>query len=242
MESEAKGTGPDRGVTDVGVRPTVARRRPSRPGRYADEELAHQRDAVVASATLVFLERGVKGASFQAIARAAHVSPKTIYAWFGGKEGLFTAALERMVDELSSGLQEALDLEAPLELALRRFGERLLEITLSPQVLALYRIVSAEALALPDIAAAFEQAGPQRGLDRLVDFLRARGVPQPDRAAEAFVAIVQGRSQRRALLGLDDLALPEERRRRIDYALELLLGAGGASSEAPRGPGAPPGG
>jgi AcrR family transcriptional regulator len=52
------------------------------------------------AARRVFVERGFEGASIDRIADVARAGKPTIYARFPGKEALFTAAIERGVDDM----------------------------------------------------------------------------------------------------------------------------------------------
>ena len=53
------------------------------------DQAAATRDAVIKAARKLFLEAGWAGTTIAGIARAAKVSPETIYAVFGGKAPLF---------------------------------------------------------------------------------------------------------------------------------------------------------
>lgn len=69
-----------------------ARRRGRRP---AGQET---KDALLAAARDEFAERGYDQARVRSIAAAAGVDPAMVNHWFGGKEGLFTAALDLPLD------------------------------------------------------------------------------------------------------------------------------------------------
>jgi AcrR family transcriptional regulator len=70
----------------------AGRRRGRRPG--GDSTRAQLLDAARAE----FAERGYEGATVRAIADRAGVDPAMVNHFFGGKEGLFTAALDLPVD------------------------------------------------------------------------------------------------------------------------------------------------
>lgn len=52
------------------------------------------RAALLDAATVEFTERGFDGATVRAIAKQAGVDPAMVNHWFGGKDGLFVAAME----------------------------------------------------------------------------------------------------------------------------------------------------
>lgn len=68
------------------------RRRGRRPGG------ADTRAQLLAAARVEFAERGYDGATVRAIADRAGVDPAMVNHWFGGKESLFTSALDLPVD------------------------------------------------------------------------------------------------------------------------------------------------
>src|SRR3954453_11721651 len=60
---------------------------------------------MLAVAQSVFAERGFRAASVDAIAQGAEISKPMLYAYFGSKEGLYRACMQRS----GSGLADALD-------------------------------------------------------------------------------------------------------------------------------------
>lgn len=64
---------------------------PKRRGRRRGS--ADTRDALLRAAREVFIEQGYDGATVRAIATGAGVDAAMVNHWFGGKEGLFTAAI-----------------------------------------------------------------------------------------------------------------------------------------------------
>jgi AcrR family transcriptional regulator len=66
--------------------------------RRADQ-VARNRNLVLAAARWVFLERGYAGASVDAIAEKAGFSVGVVYSQFGSKADLFFALLERRIED-----------------------------------------------------------------------------------------------------------------------------------------------
>jgi AcrR family transcriptional regulator len=85
--SGAGGATVDAGSADPGPR-----RRGRRPGG------ADTRAQLLAAARVEFADRGYDGATVRVIAERAGVDPAMVNHWFGGKESLFTAALDLPVD------------------------------------------------------------------------------------------------------------------------------------------------
>jgi AcrR family transcriptional regulator len=88
---------------------------PVKPRRsYRSEARADQaaatRAAVIAAARKLFLEAGWAGTTIAGVARAAKVSPETIYAVFGGKAPLFAEVVRagaRRADPTTTLLEQA---------------------------------------------------------------------------------------------------------------------------------------
>lgn len=67
------------------------------PGREA--VVSPQRERILDAAERLAAEKGVAGASIEAVVKAAGVSTATFYEFFEGKEECFVAAFERAVEE-----------------------------------------------------------------------------------------------------------------------------------------------
>jgi TetR/AcrR family transcriptional regulator len=75
---------------------------PSRKQR----ELALRQEIIFTAAEAVLAARGFHGASVDEIARRAEVSVGTLYNLFGSKESLYTALLERRMEDLRGCLRQ----------------------------------------------------------------------------------------------------------------------------------------
>jgi TetR/AcrR family transcriptional regulator, mexJK operon transcriptional repressor len=151
-----------------------------------------------------------------AIAREAGASKATVYAYFASKEELFGAVVARESERYADGFPAG-DLD-PGDVAgsLRAIADRFLRLLLSPDVIAINRIIIGEVARFPVLAEVFWQAGPERVRVQLESFLAraadAGGLEFPDlrSAAGQFASLVRGEIHLRALLGLgltDDAAL-----------------------------------
>lgn len=74
---------------------------------------------ILASASQLFARRGRTGASVRDIARGAGVSLAMVHHYFGSKDGLYEACVEKMLDEISTlGVKLAIELaEKPITAA-----------------------------------------------------------------------------------------------------------------------------
>ena len=81
------------------------------------------RESILSAAQHEFAAKGLSGGRVDAIARRARANKRMIYHYFGNKDGLYLAALERVYEDLR-GTEKTLDLAdlAP-EAAIRRLVE-----------------------------------------------------------------------------------------------------------------------
>jgi AcrR family transcriptional regulator len=69
---------------------------------------SQRREQLIEVARGLFAERGFEGSAIEEVANRAAVSKPVVYEHFGGKEGLYTAVVDREVDLLLAMMREAL--------------------------------------------------------------------------------------------------------------------------------------
>src|SRR5215467_7729294 len=166
-------------------------------------------ESILAAAKRSFLTAGFGAVSMDTIAREAGVSKATVYAHFAGKEELFGAVIgregEHYFARFSAGELDPCDVRA----SLRVLGRRFLELLLSPDAIALYRIILAEVTRFPGLGEVFWRAGPERQRVQIEAFLKSAtasgtlALSDTRLAAEHFVSLVRGDIQLRHLLRLE---------------------------------------
>jgi TetR/AcrR family transcriptional regulator, mexJK operon transcriptional repressor len=189
-----------------------------------------RRTAVLAAAQSVFLERGFGAATLDDVIRRVGGSRATLYAQFGGKEGLFAAIIANMCAQLTTSLsEEYVELDRPPEEVLRRFGASLMALLMSPEGLALYRVVIGESSRFPDLGRQVFLAGPQTGAAQLADYLRRQtragrlAVRDPELSARHFLEMVKGDLHTRALFGVDTPVSKTEISRCVREAVRIFV-------------------
>jgi TetR/AcrR family transcriptional regulator, mexJK operon transcriptional repressor len=176
----------------------------------ARNEPSAKAESILEAAKKSFLAHGFGAVSMEAIAREAQVSKATVYAHFSSKEELFGAVIGRECERRFAGFsaQELDPKEAHASLAI--LGRRFLELILSPDAIALHRIILGEVTRFPVLGEVFWNAGPERNLRQIAEFMAeaaAAGtlaLDDPRLAAEQFAGLVRGEVQLRQLLCLDD--------------------------------------
>jgi len=166
-------------------------------------------ESILAAAKRTFLAGGFGAVSMDTIAREAGVSKATVYAHFAGKEELFGAVIgrecERHFTGFSVGELDPRDVRA----SLTTLGRSFLELLLSPDAIALHRLILGEVSRFPALGEVFWRAGPERNLGQIEAFIRAAaaagslGIGDARLAAEQFVGLVRGETQLRHLLRLE---------------------------------------
>lgn len=161
--------------------------------RESAEPQSPKRAAIVAAAAELFLHSGYGAVSMDAIAARAEVSKRTVYSHFSGKDVLFAAVMSSHCDRVVGMDCLEFDLEAEPAVVLNDLGRRLLTLVTSPEAVALFRTVVAEAERFPELGRTFFEAGPQRWVAVLSPYLaeqaRRGRMKVPD--AEAAAVLLQ---------------------------------------------------
>ena len=188
--------------------PAASGRRPkaphAQPPRAATDDKAA---AVLAGARSVFLTHGFSAATTDMIQQAAGVSKATVYARYATKEALFNAVIEAECAQFLGTVRQTEIRSRQLHDVLAALARAYLRIVLSPQALALYRVVIGEAPRFPALARQFYLVGPH-GFNVIVErhLEEAAAAGQVDfssvgleMAAIHFVNLVRGEAQMQCL-------------------------------------------
>ncbi|HMJ11127.1 MAG TPA: TetR/AcrR family transcriptional regulator [Polyangiaceae bacterium] len=171
---------------------------------------------ILAAARHIFGELGFERASVDGIAARAGVSKATVYSHFQDKNALFVASFSQEADDLRAGFLACLnEPTGGVADALQNIGEKLMQVALSPSVVALYRHAGAESARFPAIGQLLFERGPALVQETLAAYLvrwaqkGALDIPEPRVAAVQFSQLCQGDLFVRAQLGI--LHYPAER-------------------------------
>lgn len=187
-----------------------------------------RRKAILDAATEVFLESGFEAATLDEIIRRAGGSRATLYAQFGDKQGLFAAIVGELCGRMVAPLGDVDEERQDLCFTLLAFGRRYLDVLMTPESIALYRVVIGASLHSPGLGARVFEAGPEAAADRLSAYLRREAevgrlrIGDPDGAARIFLEMVKGDLHTRALFGVGALPTAEEIDRSIRAAVEIF--------------------
>jgi TetR/AcrR family transcriptional repressor of mexJK operon len=172
------------------------------------KRLAARRAAFLSAAREVFQQKGFAEATLDDVIARSGGSRQTLYALFGGKQGLFEALVTETCWSIFGGLTpEKLASQSP-DLVLTEVGVRYLEIVLSPPVLNLTRLVVAEASRIPEIAETYWRLGPGRSRAFLTAFFDRqieRGsleMQDSRKGADHFLEMLSGTIRFQCLIGV----------------------------------------
>jgi len=210
VRSEVSSQGDDAAALSDSV-PTP--RRGGRPSRAEAEQLGER---ILDVATDLFLTQGYGATSIEAIAQRAQISKRTFYHRFDDKAVLFGAVVHRIIARLRPPAGVSLVEGADLQEFLQRLAAIILRAALSPQAIALHRLIVAESARFPHLAAVVARQGATDEAISLVAGVlgsEARAgnlaLDNPTFAAQQFLHMVMAVPQRRAM-GLGSPMSPGE--------------------------------
>jgi TetR/AcrR family transcriptional repressor of mexJK operon len=148
-----------------------------------------RRAAILAIARRHFHDHGYGGTSMSSIATELGGSKGTLWAYFPSKEDLFAATLEELIAEYAPFFH--LDPDEPIADALTRYAVHFLSITLTPNVIALNRIVIAETPRFPEVGRIFYAQGPRRRHQALAAYLSEKMRRGELRPSDPLIASAQ---------------------------------------------------
>ncbi|WP_243225711.1 TetR/AcrR family transcriptional regulator [Microbacterium sp. CIAB417] len=198
----------------------TARRSRGRPSGLTGADL-------LAEAREVFLEKGYAGASMEEIATRARISKASLYREHSSKSALYAAVVENWAAAGRDAMRPALDElrgSADTRSGLIDLAQTMRRGILSPPVMAMRKLVTAEADSHPDVAGMYlDQSWRSNirnlahALGDLADAGRLR-LDDPEEAAEQFTWLVIGAPLNARMLGTEDDDTPS-----VDGAVDLFL-------------------
>lgn len=156
--------------------------------------LDRRRQAVIAAARKLFIDKGYERTTLGDIVQQAGGSLATIYKLFGNKDALLEAVVMENVASGEALIQVAASEKVLPQEALHDLTNDLSALFLDPEVVALVRIVMARSISDPNFARRFFErtsTSTRNALERLFEGWRQNGVAMegsPPFLAEMFIA------------------------------------------------------
>ena len=207
---------------------TTSTRATQRRGRPPAGSSAAHRVVILDATFELLVERGYQGTTMAAVAERAGSSKETLYAWFGSKQGLFSALIRRQAEAPNRAVAAALDDQGDGDPAatLTAFATNLLRLLLGERSVAINRAALTEPageLAVVLLAEGRHRTGPivEAYLARLAAADRLR-IDDPADAFQLLYGLVIQDLQIRVLLG-EPPPPPEALAARARTAVERFL-------------------
>jgi AcrR family transcriptional regulator len=195
----------------------------------ARSRLEARRRAFLNAANAAFLEKGYANTTLGDIIARSGGSRQTLYALFGGKQGLFEAIVSERNAELFRPLRADGQLDRAPEDFLVEIGTHFLRTALAPEALSLFRLVVAEGPTMPELSERFWALGPARTIaafERYFAEQTRRGVlnlADANLAARQFQGILLGSFHMECLLGVREIPTPEKIEAFVRIAIKRFL-------------------
>ena len=201
-------------------------RRGGRPSGEASEQLG---ELILDAATELFLTHGFGATSIEAVAQRVRISKRTFYHRFLDKPTLFAAVVHRIIKRLRPAAGIPLIEGADLQTVLERLATLILRAALSPQAIALHRLIVAESARFPELAEVLAREGATEEAITLIAGALEREtradrlkLDDPVFAAQQFLQMVIALPQRRAM-GLGALMSKRELTEWPSKVVDLFL-------------------
>jgi TetR/AcrR family transcriptional repressor of mexJK operon len=198
-------------------RPPGTARGPGRP-----ETAEQRRERIVRMAATLFLKKGYDNVSIDEIISVVGGSKATIYAWFGGKEGLFDAVVRQECGDVVMAIHA--DAAGSLEAQLTEIGRSFLAMVLSPPILEFHRLMVSMGRTFPETGRLFYETGPASAYSTVATWIARQqkegriGEEDPYRLAVLFLDMLIGEHQLSWLT-----SMPRAKRDKIDETVRIAV-------------------
>jgi AcrR family transcriptional regulator len=182
-----------------------------------------RRERIVRMAAPLFLKKGYDNVSIDEIIGVVGGSKATIYAWFGGKRGLFEAVVQQKCQHVTLSIE--VDARGSLEEQLTHIGQSFLATVLSPPILEFHRLMVSIGHTFPEAGRLFFESGPVSAYSIVASWIakHQRDGLAPDenpyRLAVLFLDMLIGEHQ----LGWLTSMPRATRRERIDETVRIAV-------------------
>jgi TetR/AcrR family transcriptional repressor of mexJK operon len=196
------------------------------PGRL--ETVEQRRERIVRLAAPLFLKKGYDNVSIDEIIGVVGGSKATIYAWFGGKEGLFEAVVRQECRDVTMAIH--VDATGSLEAQLTEIGQSFLKMVLSPPILEFHRLMVSIGRTFPDIGRLFYETGPASAYQIVATWIakqqKDRSIIEEDpyRLAVLFLDMLIGEHQLSWLTSMPRAARRDKIEETVRIAVKVFLG------------------
>jgi AcrR family transcriptional regulator len=191
------------------------------------ETAEQRRERIVRMAWPLFLKKGYDNVSIDDIIAAVGGSKATLYAWFGGKEGLFEEVVRQKCRDVVLAIH--VDAAGSLEAQLAEIGHSFLAMVLSPPILEFHRLMVSIGRTFPDTGRLFFETGPASAYKMVAAWIAKQqkdgriGEEDPYRLAVLFLDMLIGEHQLSWLTGMPRAAKRDKIDETVRIAVKVFL-------------------
>jgi len=200
----------------------------SRPVAKAAPVSDPRRERLIRLAAPLFLKKGYDNVSIDDVIGVAGGSKATIYAWFGGKQGLFEAVVQQKCDDVTLAID--IDAGGTLDEQLTKIGRSFLTTVLTAPILEFHRLMVSIGRTFPEAGRLFFQSGPASAyliVARWIERQQKEGLiikEDPYRLAVLFLDMLIGEHQLGWLTGMPHAAQKAKLEETVRVAVRVFLG------------------
>jgi TetR/AcrR family transcriptional regulator, mexJK operon transcriptional repressor len=199
-------------------------KRSGRPPRAIAAQLSEQ---ILQAAEALFLEQGYGATTIEQVANQIGATKRTVYVRFTDKAGLFHAVVKRVLDSRRPDLR-TISTDRSVDERLIDMGLRVLGYALDPDVVRLFRVVTAEAYRFPELNRMIEEQAAHGIAWAVGQMLREEvrldrlSLEDTDLATKLLLSLLTGAPTKDAGRGADPLT-GSECRKWVKGAVALFL-------------------
>jgi AcrR family transcriptional regulator len=162
-----------------------------RPGSRMTEA---RRQEIVRKAAALFIEKGYANVTIDEIIKLVGGSKATLYARFGGKEGLFETVIKQPCVEVTHSID--IVPHGDIEMQLTQIARNFLKSVLDPKIIELHRLMVSIGRTFPSVGSFFYESGPNTAYVIVANWIEKQ---------QGAGRLVGGNSRQLAVLFLDML-------------------------------------
>lgn len=190
--------------------------RKGRSGRPSREDAERIEELILDAARDLFFRDGYGATSIENIARTTGISKRTFYARYKNKAEIFRAVVHKVLKDVRPSNAENIFEGDDLEEILQKLAAAILQALLTKPMIALHRLLLAEAPRFPElVSVVFQEGARAETIQRVAGLLKRDAkakkynLENPEFVAEQFLFMVSSIPQRRAM-GLGKPLAPKD--------------------------------
>jgi len=196
-----------------------------------------RRQEIVRKAAALFIEKGYSNVTIDEIIRLVGGSKATLYARFGGKEGLFETVIKQPCVDVTHALD--IDPAGDVKTQLTQIAHTFLRSVLNPNILELHRLMVSIGKTFPAVGSFFYESGPDTAYTIVAKWIAKQQAAgrlaggNPRQLAVLFLDMLIGEHQL-ALLTSPRRSTPKAIDKTVRAAVSLFLEGAAVRSPARR--------